>query len=596
MLRHMKLKTKVQSLLDAKTATIDEQSFPSKVSISSSSSVSSSEDSMSKAELIGNSQARVVAADSLLDKIVAGPSKPKITIAASKSRDPICKKRKHFTDAYKCITESLSPLTIPSEVSVMSKSTEPSAKKLKVIHRTSSHGEGSPPHLLLLARDEDANHLNPIHCFVRKNIEVFVATERDITAPCPGRKNALVVGQVGLRCVHCYNVKGRDRTKRAVCYPSSISRVYNCVSDMKFDHFAQCKFLPPKEREVFNELRAKRGSNSRGKGGNNTARYYYDSAVSIGMQEAANGMVVLSGTNMSTTPTQPITVPPDQISPVLNLPIVAPTNSALHTLSVNEDRRTLPKSAIPCLASRQGTCFSGTIHHDHRPLATPNDEHFLNPIHCFVRKNVEIFIANSDDVSAPAPGRKKRVTLGQVGVRCVHCKHLSPKYRVKRAICYPPTIASLYHAVSNMKFDHYGACKGLSPTERQHFSNLKAVSNQKPSTGSAPKSSSCTAKYYKESAIRDLGLIDTDAGIRVANNSFVNCKIAPLPAVVISPRKTIALTAEQRTSIEQNHHLQRIAGFIPTMDGMSALVLAACDSHSKQYPSRSVGASFSIGI
>ena len=40
-------------------------------------------------------------------------------------------------------------------------------------------------------------------------------------------------------------------------------------------------------------------------------------------------------------------------------------------------------------------------------LATPSDKAVLNPLHVFVREQIEIFTATHDDISQPAPGSKE---------------------------------------------------------------------------------------------------------------------------------------------------------------------------------------------
>ena len=155
-----------------------------------------------------------------------------------------------------------------------------------------------------------------------------------------------------------------------------------------------------------------------------------------------------------------------------------------------------------------------------RPMATSADLKVLNPIHCFVRENVEIFIATAQDVSAPSPGRRTPISLHQVGIRCLNCKHLPFKQRAKRAISYPPSIASLYHAVSNMKCDHFGACKGLSPTQRQQFAYLKSASSRKGGGKYSKMTANRTGRFYEESAISSLGLVDSNEGLRAKNNCF----------------------------------------------------------------------------
>jgi hypothetical protein len=148
-------------------------------------------------------------------------------------------------------------------------------------------------------------------------------------------------------------------------------------------------------------------------------------------------------------------------------------------------------------------------------LASSEDNEYLNDLHCFVRKHLEVFTANKGDIAAPAPGRKTRVNLGQVGIRCVHCANLPMKERVKRAVCYPPSVGGIYHAVSNMKHDHFAICRGLPADAREQFSKLKNTCAQRGTSGNGGVRglASSTAQYYHDSAVRK-GLVDTKTGIR----------------------------------------------------------------------------------
>lgn len=87
----------------------------------------------------------------------------------------------------------------------------------------------APSKILLLSRPGDDAVLSPLHTYIRQHIEVFTATEVEISQPAPGRKNPIQLGQVGLRCIHCRHLPVRERVKRAVCYPSSVGRVYHSV-------------------------------------------------------------------------------------------------------------------------------------------------------------------------------------------------------------------------------------------------------------------------------------------------------------------------------------------------------------------------------
>lgn len=370
-------------------------------------------------------------------------------------------------------------------------------KRMKFDHYNSSKKHN------ILFQAEDSKNLNELHCLVRRNIEFFVATDEDIRAPCPGRKESIRKGQVGLRCINCRNTLGRERMKRAVCYPSSVDRVYRCVSDMKFDHFPHC--LPPQEKALFQQLKqcffyTKKGLNTCTYGPGTTSQYYRDSATNLGLRDSKDGNFVVLKDDERQSEDSSDTLRVNLGRYKANLTNFHPYD---HGNEASASSKDIHLSDLPPLNK-----FTPRI------LAEPDDIHYLNPIHCFVRQNVEVFSAEENDISLPAPGRKSQITLGQIGIRCIHCKTLNFKQRVKRAICYPPTISGIYHSVSNMKFDHFAACRGLSSSKRQEFVQLKSLCFQKDPEQTKPsKRGNSTARYYAESA-RKLGLVDTHTGIR----------------------------------------------------------------------------------
>jgi hypothetical protein len=74
------------------------------------------------------------------------------------------------------------------------------------------------------------------------------------------------------------------------------------------------------------------------------------------------------------------------------------------------------------------------------PLGLPDDKDWLTPLHCFVRLHcVEIFTANATDVAIPTKGKRKKIQIGQVGIRCPHCHHPDNllKSRETGSVYYP---------------------------------------------------------------------------------------------------------------------------------------------------------------
>lgn len=216
------------------------------------------------------------------------------------------------------------------------------------------------------------------------------------------------------------------------------------------------------------------------------------------------------------------------------------------------------------------------------PLASPEDATVLNPLHCFVRRHVELFEADEEDISAPAPGRKTRVTLGQVGIRCVHCAKqpiVTFKDRIKRAVCYPPSIDGIYHSISNMKFDHFGICPHLpseAHLELAALKNSRTSGRRQQSTGSnksngkrnSGSSNTNMAQFYRDSAIAK-GLMNTDKGIRFGNPKE-------------SSEKNKQTTFNASTTSIGTDEMKVPATALPVRDtplqvptGMSALMIAA---------------------
>jgi hypothetical protein len=112
---------------------------------------------------------------------------------------------------------------------------------------------------MLLAMPSDSDSLSDRQCFVRSEmVEIFAATSKDVAARHSKGAQKLIEGQVGIRCVHCAHLRTRDRAERAVCYPSSISRIYQTVADMQRFHFEQCREIPPETRKIYKSLKTTR--------------------------------------------------------------------------------------------------------------------------------------------------------------------------------------------------------------------------------------------------------------------------------------------------------------------------------------------------
>lgn len=146
--------------------------------------------------------------------------------------------------------------------------------------------------------------------------------------------------------------------------------------------------------------------------------------------------------------------------------------------------------------------YSGCI-----SLSLPEDEEVLSPLHCFMRRYcVEAFTAAPQDVATPRYGKSHglKVVTGQVGIRCMYCKHRPVGKRPERAVCYPSSLKNIYHSIETWQRRHSLVCPDIPSWVRQ--SMVELMESSKSRAGGR-------RQYWEDSATR-LGMVDTSSGVR----------------------------------------------------------------------------------
>jgi hypothetical protein len=143
--------------------------------------------------------------------------------------------------------------------------------------------------------------------------------------------------------------------------------------------------------------------------------------------------------------------------------------------------------------------FTGKI-----ALSLPEDKISLSPLRCFLREQVCAFSATEEDIAVRTP-TTYAVSVGQVGIACVHCLKQPAKSRSNRAVCFPFSIGRIYQSVADIQRFHIGECKMVPPDVKSKFVELQSASS-KGSKGLA------TRQYWVTSA-KKIGLVDTVKGI-----------------------------------------------------------------------------------
>ena len=152
----------------------------------------------------------------------------------------------------------------------------------------SSHKTYDPnrANILLFASAKDVEFLSDRQCYVRSNfVELFTATKVDVSVRHSRGAQRLHEGQIGIRCIYCVNVPQRERTERAVCYPSSISRIYQTVADMCRFHFKTCPAIPDIIQQEYSNTKT-----TRPRGVGSPQAYWIDSARDLGLIDSDKGI------------------------------------------------------------------------------------------------------------------------------------------------------------------------------------------------------------------------------------------------------------------------------------------------------------------
>lgn len=142
-------------------------------------------------------------------------------------------------------------------------------------------------------------------------------------------------------------------------------------------------------------------------------------------------------------------------------------------------------------------------------LYSPEDHHWLSDQLCFVRKLIEIFEANEEDVTARSRrgGMKRPIQIGRVGLRCVYCSNVPARQRAKGAVSYPNSIRIVHQAIRNFQRYHLMQCPNMPQETKDEYESLKTTRCH---------SGNASLQYWVTSC-HALGMCDTDPdnGIRL---------------------------------------------------------------------------------
>jgi len=139
-------------------------------------------------------------------------------------------------------------------------------------------------------------------------------------------------------------------------------------------------------------------------------------------------------------------------------------------------------------------------------LYQESDEHKLTAYQCLLRKQLELFEADEDDVRCSTrQGRTAPIKLGQVGLRCRHCAGVQLAARTKGAAYYSQTVEGIYQIAQNMSKVHLcERCYRIPRDVRRQLIVLRSDCRR-----------AIGGKEYWSENIRDLGVYVDEGILRV---------------------------------------------------------------------------------
>jgi hypothetical protein len=171
-------------------------------------------------------------------------------------------------------------------------------------------------------------------------------------------------------------------------------------------------------------------------------------------------------------------------------------------------------------------------------MALSTDRTSLSQYQATIRDALEFFTASHDDALSVVQGRKKRIRLYQVGIRCKYCAKLPLKDRSTGAVYFPASLGSVYQAAQNVASVHMlaerktktGACPLIPKDFQKKLEDSKNV-----------KAGSLVGKKYWADSCKELGIAEEDGGLwfpKSLNSYLPTQQTQPAVVDVVQPESS----------------------------------------------------------
>ena len=264
-----------------------------------------------------------------------------------------------------------------------------------------------------LAMPSDKDWLTPLHCFVRLHcVEVFTATKGDVATPSKGKRKAIQVGQVGIRCPHCSSTTDhKSRERGSVYYPTSIASIYNATMNLLQRHLHSCPSVPDEIMRRYETLKSDDARSGTSK------RYWIESALSLGLVDTPQGIrhSALPPPPLPTLTRQQETTGQDVARRASNeyfgnsSNLVKRDSNDEGNDATDADGNTVDENSMMPAGAADTTCMTPLVEENDKPYATDFSYQLMDQMQPCVF------------TEADRLGKRKGLPPGFPGLACRHC-------------------------------------------------------------------------------------------------------------------------------------------------------------------------------
>jgi len=357
-----------------------------------------------------------------------------------------------------------------------------------------------------LVLDEDHLLLTDYFFYLMKQLRMVRFTENDRKTR-GGKREKIKIGYGGLQCIHC-----ADLPMSRKFFWSNVDRLANSFAEIP-GHVLKCRRCPQANKDALMRLKQGHPEQMSKLPRGSQKIFFRRMWRRLHEGDPQDDDVVPESpraTGASENPRPPVSsikTSPEKDSKSLD------EFSHSGSITVTSDETILvmqrsAKEAAKALAQSTMTKSGPPSPSSRILVAIPEDKEWLSDIDSYVRKQLEVFCATEEDVAAAREDRKYPITLGQVGIRCIHCSIAQGNNAIGHAIAYPFNISGIYESVKEFHRLHLDSCPNLPATSKAKLDSMKGASSL----------SSVLRKYYTLAA-KALGLVDTKDGIRTGGES-----------------------------------------------------------------------------